>query len=121
MKPMGIKALPRVFALALSVFCLTMIFLVVAFASGYVIGSLLDVTQRSSVEFGVEAFATIGTAGYAVLPLKTLGIGLAIGVVCCLTAMEQRQEARVDHALMPIGFMRSVLAVFLVSGLVSLL
>jgi phospholipid/cholesterol/gamma-HCH transport system permease protein len=119
--PFLVLVMPRVFALAISVFCLTMIFLVVAFASGYVIGSLLDVTQRSSVEFGVEAFATIGTAGYATLPLKTLGIGLAIGVVCCLTAMEQRQEARVDHALMPIGFMRSVLAVFLVSGLVSVL
>jgi phospholipid/cholesterol/gamma-HCH transport system permease protein len=119
--PFLVLIMPRVFALAISVFCLTMIFLAVAFASGYVIGSLLDVTQRSSVEFGVEAFATIGTAGYAMLPLKTLGIGLAIGVVCCLTAMEQRQEARVEHALMPIGFMRSVLAVFLVSGLVSVL
>jgi phospholipid/cholesterol/gamma-HCH transport system permease protein len=119
--PFLVLIMPRVFALAISVFCLTMIFLVVAFASGYVMGSLLDVTQRSSVEFAVEAFATIGSAGYAMLPLKTLGIGLAIGVVCCLTAMEQRQEARADHALMPIGFMRSVLAVFLVSGLVSVL
>lgn len=119
--PFLVLIMPRVFALAISVFCLTMIFLVVAFASGYLMGSLLDVTQRSSVEFGVETFATIGSAGYAVLPLKTLGIGLAIGVVCCLTAMEQRQEARADHALMPIGFMRSVLAVFLVSGLVSVL
>ena len=55
------------------------------------------------------------------LPLKTLGIGFAIGIVCCLTAMEQRQEARAERALMPVGFMRSVLAVFLVSGLVSVL
>ena len=97
-----------------------MIFLVVAFASGYVIGSLLDVTQRSWFEFGVETFATIGSAGY-VLPLKTLGIGMAIGVVCCLTALEQRPEAGASRALMPVGFMRSVLAVFLVSGLVSVL
>jgi phospholipid/cholesterol/gamma-HCH transport system permease protein len=117
--PFLVLIMPRVLALAIGVFCLTMIFLVVAFASGYVIGSLLDVTQRSWFEFGVEAFATIGTAGYAVLPLKTLGIGLAIGVVCCLTALEQRAEAGAGRALMPVGFMRSVLAVFLVSGLVS--
>jgi phospholipid/cholesterol/gamma-HCH transport system permease protein len=111
--------MPRVLALAVSVFCLTMILLVVAFASGYVTGGLLGVAQRSAVEFGAQAFATIGDAGYAMLPLKTLGIGLAIGVVCCVTALEQRPEAGPDRALMPVGFMRSVLAVFLVSGLVS--
>ncbi|MGH6920689.1 MAG: ABC transporter permease, partial [Geminicoccaceae bacterium] len=85
--------MPRVLALTVSVFCLTMILLVVAFGSGYLTGSLLGVTTRSPVEFVVATFATIGNAGYAMLPLKTLGIGFAIGVVCCLTAMEARQEA----------------------------
>jgi phospholipid/cholesterol/gamma-HCH transport system permease protein len=113
--------MPRVLALTISVFCLTMIFLAVAFGSGYLTGRLLGVTSRTPVEFVVTTFATIGSAGYAMLPMKTLAIGLAIGAVCCLTAMEPRQEAGADHALMPIGFMRSVLAVFLVSGLVSVL
>jgi phospholipid/cholesterol/gamma-HCH transport system permease protein len=119
--PFLVLIMPRVLALAISVFCLTMIFLVVAFASGYGIGMLFDVTRRSWVEFGAEAFATIGSAGYAVLPLKTLGIGLAIGIVCSLTAMEQRREPGAERHSMPVGFMRSVLAVFLVSGLVSVL
>jgi phospholipid/cholesterol/gamma-HCH transport system permease protein len=113
--------MPRTCALALSSFCLTMVLLVVAFGAGYATGSLLGVTQRSPLEFTAETFAIIGTAGYAVLPIKTLGIGLAIGVVCCLTAMEERGEARAERALIPIGFMRSVLAVFVVSGLVSVL
>jgi phospholipid/cholesterol/gamma-HCH transport system permease protein len=113
--------MPRVLALALSVFCLTMILLVVAFASGYVTGILLGVARLGPVEFAAQSFATIGDAGYAVLPLKTLGIGLAIGVVCCLTAMERREERSAEGALMPVGFMRAVLAVFLVSGLVTLL
>jgi phospholipid/cholesterol/gamma-HCH transport system permease protein len=113
--------MPRVCALALSVFCLTMLLVLVAFVSGYTTGRLLGVTRLSPLEFMVEMFETIGTAGYAVLPLKSLGMGLAIGVVCCLTAMEERQQGGVDHALMPIGFMRSLLAVFLVSGLVSVL
>jgi phospholipid/cholesterol/gamma-HCH transport system permease protein len=113
--------MPRVVALALSVFCLTMILLVVAFASGYVTGGLLGVARRPPVEFVAQTFATIGSAGYAVLPLKTLGIGFAIGIVCCLTALEQRREPGAERALMAVGFMRSVLAVFLVSGLVSVL
>jgi phospholipid/cholesterol/gamma-HCH transport system permease protein len=113
--------MPRVLALALSVFCLTMILLVVAFASGYLMGSLLGAAGRTPVEFVAQTFATIGSAGYAVLPLKSLGIGFAIGIVCCLTAMEQRREPGAERVVMPIGFMRSVLAVFLVSGLVSVL
>jgi phospholipid/cholesterol/gamma-HCH transport system permease protein len=113
--------MPRVLALALSVFCLTMILIVVAFASGYLMGSLLGAARRTPIEFVAQTFATIGNAGYAVLPLKSLGIGFAIGIVCCLTALEQRREPGAERALMPLGFMRSVLAVFLVSGLVSVL
>jgi phospholipid/cholesterol/gamma-HCH transport system permease protein len=113
--------MPRVLALTISVFCLTMILIVAAFASGYLMGLLLGVAQRSPVEFVVATFGTIGDAGYAVLPLKTLGIGFMIGVVCCLTAMERHRGIGADHTLMPVGFMRAVLAVFLVSGLVSVL
>jgi phospholipid/cholesterol/gamma-HCH transport system permease protein len=119
--PFLVLIMPRVLALALSVFCLTMILLVIAFASGYLTGSLLGVARRGPVEFAAQTFATIGDAGYAVLPLKTLGIGFAIGIVCCLTAMEQRHEPSAERTLMPVGFMRAVLAVFLVSGLVSVL
>jgi phospholipid/cholesterol/gamma-HCH transport system permease protein len=119
--PFLVLIMPRVLALALSVFCLTMILLVVAFASGYLTGRLLGVAQRGPVEFAAQTFATIGDAGYAVLPLKTLGIGFAIGIVCCLTAMEQRHGSSAERKLIPVGFMRAVLAVFLVSGLVSVL
>jgi phospholipid/cholesterol/gamma-HCH transport system permease protein len=55
------------------------------------------------------------------IPVKTLGIGFAIGIVCCLTAMERRRRAMDDQNRMATGFMRSVLAMFLVSGLVSVL
>jgi phospholipid/cholesterol/gamma-HCH transport system permease protein len=113
--------MPRVLALTISVFCLTMILIVAAFASGYLMGLLLGVTQRSPVEFVVTTLGTIGDAGYAVLPLKTLAIGFVIGVVCCLTAMERHRGLGAAHSLMPVGFMRAVLAVFLVSGLVSVL
>jgi len=47
--------MPRVLALALSVFCLTMILLVVAFAAGYVMGSLLGVAGRTPVEYVARA------------------------------------------------------------------
>jgi phospholipid/cholesterol/gamma-HCH transport system permease protein len=113
--------MPRVLALTVSVFCLTMVLLVVAFASGYLMGSLLGAAARTPVEFVAQTFATIGSAGYGVLPVKSIGIGFAIGIVCCLTALEQRWAPGTERTLMPVGFMRSVLAVFLISGLVSVL
>jgi phospholipid/cholesterol/gamma-HCH transport system permease protein len=121
MDPFLTLVLPRICALALSSFCLTMVLLVVAFLSGYATGNLLDVSRLAPLAFVDEMFTTIGTAGYAVLPIKTLGIGVAIGVVCCLTAMEEPKDPRAERALIPLGFMRSVLAVFLISGLVSVL
>lgn len=119
--PLLMLIMPRVWALAISMFCLTMLLLVVAFGAGYMTASLLGVGARSPLEFVVQSVTTIGSAGYAVIPLKSLGMGLAIGVVCCLTAMEQKQQVGIDHSLMPTGFMRSLFAVFLVSGLVSVL
>jgi phospholipid/cholesterol/gamma-HCH transport system permease protein len=113
--------MPRVLALAISVFCLTIIFIVVAFATGYAMAALLDVARRSPVEFVSETFRMIGAAGLVMIPVKTLGIGLSIGVVCCLTAMERRRAAMPERGQLPTGFMRSVLAVLLVSGLVSML
>jgi phospholipid/cholesterol/gamma-HCH transport system permease protein len=119
--PFLMLVMPRVWALAISMFCLTMLLLLVAFGSGYMTASVIGVANLSLLEFVTRVFTTIGSAGYAVIPLKSLGIGLAIGVVCCLTALERTQQSGIDHTLMPTGFMRSLFAVFLVSGLVSLL
>ena len=112
---------PRVLALAVSVFCLTIVFIVVAFVSGYATASLLDLAKASLVAFVGDMVRSIGGAGYFLIPAKTLSIGFVIGVVCCLTALE-RDEPSVDGGdPRPRGFMRAVLAVLLVSGLVSVL
>ena len=59
--PFLVLIMPRVLALALSVFCLTMILLVVAFASGYLIGQpARRGADASPVEFAAQTFATIG-------------------------------------------------------------
>jgi len=94
-------------------------------ATGFVLFTLMGYDPFASLYhfFVSPMLSTYGLAELAIkaTPLVLIGIGLAIGVVCCLTAMEQRQQAGADHDLMPIGFMRSLLAMFLVSGLVSVL
>lgn len=111
---------PRVLALAVSVFCLTLVFIVAAFTAGYTVASLLDVSAASPMEFAGDMMQSIGGAGYFLIPLKTLSIGVVIGVVCCLTGLE-RSDALDGDDPRPRGFMRAVVAVLLVSGLVSVL
>jgi phospholipid/cholesterol/gamma-HCH transport system permease protein len=113
--------MPRVLALAVSMFCLTIVFIVVAFLSGYTVASLLNLAAASPAELVGDMMRSIGGAGYFLIPAKTLSIGFAIGVVCCLTALE-RDDPEVDGGdPRPRGFMRAVLAVLLVSGVVSVL
>lgn len=111
---------PRVLALVVSAFCLTMVFIVVAFAAGYLVANLAGASATPPDAFLSETLGLIGAAAFGVLPAKTIGIGLAIGVVCCLTATERRREAILGDEVMPTGFLRAVLAVFLVSALVTI-
>lgn len=118
--PFLILVVPRVIALVVSAFCLTMVFIVVAFAAGYLAAGLVGASTVPPGAFLSYALGLIGAAAFGVLPAKTIGIGLAIGVVCCLSAMERQREAIAGHAVMPTGFLRAVLAVFLVSALVTI-
>ena len=113
--------MPRVLALAVCVFCLTIVFIVVAFLSGYAAASLVDRAAASPAELVGNMLRSIGGAGYFLIPAKTLCIGIVIGAVCCLTALERDDSAADGGDPRPRGFMRAVLAVLLVSGLVSVL
>lgn len=119
--PFLIVIVPRVLAISIGCFCLTMVFIVAAFASGYAAASVLGLAAVSPADFGAEALGSIGASGYLVLPLKTLLMGLAIGAVCSLTALEAEPGLLEGQSRLPRGFLRSVLAVFVVSGLISLL
>jgi len=119
--PFLIIVIPRVLAVTLSVFCLSIIFIFASFGTGYVAAIAMGVTVDPLLNLPVALLETIGSAGYATLPVKTLTIGFTIGVVCCLTAMEDQPMSDKDAHLMSRGFVRSVLAIFLVSGLTSIL
>jgi len=118
--PFLIIVIPRVLAVTLSVFCLSIVFIIATFTVGHVAAIAVGVTVDPLLDLPVALLEAIGSVGYATLPVKTLAIGFTIGVVCCVTAMEDRPESDKDAHLMPRGFVRSVLAILLVSGLTSI-
>lgn len=119
--PFLFLVVPRVLALTISVFCLTIAFIISAFFFGRVSAIVSGIDTDPIWDLPIELLQFLGGTGYAVLPVKTLAIGFTIGIVCCLTALETEPPGAHAASLMSKGFIRSVLAIFVVSGLTSIL
>lgn len=119
--PFLLFVVPRAVALAVSLFSLTILLVFVTFLSGFLTASIANLTSLRLLEFVSRMLQTIGSAGYLILPLKTIVMGLSIGSVCALTAMERMPTAAQMHEIIPTGFLRSVLTVFLISAIFSLI
>jgi len=114
--------IPRVLATALGVFCLTRVFLVVALATGLVAANTLGLTSLTLLDFLEAVLTAMGPKEYALVPLKTLAIGFAIGLISCTTGLAAGRDVSEVSALLPRGVVKAVLATFLISsGLTMLL
>lgn len=118
--PFLLLVVPRVVALTITMFVHSMIFIVVSLCVGYAVVRLLGATATSPDQFALRTLAGIGSAGYIVLPTKTIAIGLTIGAVCSLTALDSRARSRTTEVLTAIGFIRATSGILLVSALISL-
>ena len=119
--PFRFLILPRSLALAVSAFALNVLFLVVALLVGFFAGSALGAVHQTLYAFLDVVLHAMEPGTYALVPLKSLAIGFAVGLVCCATALRSA-EASADMArLLPRGFLRAVLAILLLSALFSVL
>jgi phospholipid/cholesterol/gamma-HCH transport system permease protein len=80
--PIHYLVVPRVVALATSVFCLTMYFVLIALVSGWVFAFVRDVPLQPGDYFGQLA-ANLRWQDFALLFLKTGLFGMLIGIVSC--------------------------------------
>jgi phospholipid/cholesterol/gamma-HCH transport system permease protein len=62
----------------------------------------------------------MGPSTYLMVPLKTLTIGFAVGLVSSATALRSAASAAEMNQLLPNGYVRGVLACLLISGAVSM-
>jgi phospholipid/cholesterol/gamma-HCH transport system permease protein len=113
--------IPRVLATTLGVFCLSMVFLVVALATGLVAANTLGLTSLTLLDFLEEVLTALGPKEYALVPLKTLAIGFAIGLISCTTGLAVGRAVPEVSALPPQGFVKAVLATSLISGGLTIL
>ncbi|MBM3481475.1 MAG: ABC transporter permease, partial [Alphaproteobacteria bacterium] len=115
--PFLLLVLPRTLAFVLAMFTLSVLFVATTMISGFAAATAIGVTQLSLPVFLADTLGTMGFGDFAILPAKSVAIGLAIGVVCCHTALARDRE---PASVVAIGFVRAAMAVFAISGIVSM-
>ena len=113
--------LPRVMALSLSTFCLTVVFVAVALVAGFASGTMVGMISLSFGDFLQSALGSMGGKEYFLLTAKTLSIGFVVGLISCKTAFAEVDRATDLLSALPRGYARSVLATLLISILLTVL
>jgi len=119
--PMTYLVLPRVLGVGISVFCLTIVFICVSLISGYLSGLLMGVTSVSPGMFAASVFKALQPSDVFNVIAKTFIPGMLTGAICC------QEGLRVEGSITEVpqattrGLVRSVLALFITSALVSIL
>jgi phospholipid/cholesterol/gamma-HCH transport system permease protein len=110
---------PRVLGVMISVFCLTILFIVISFTSGYLSGVILGASTGSLRFFTRSVFGAIAPEDIVNLLAKTIIPGLLTGVICCTEGLGvSRASTEVPQAATR-AVVRSVTALFLSSVIIS--
>jgi phospholipid/cholesterol/gamma-HCH transport system permease protein len=116
--PILFLVMPRVVALAVSAFCLVMVFLTTALLVGYFAGHTVGAVKLSLYQFFDNLLRAMGPREYVLLPVKTLAVGFIVGVTSALAALTGAEEDA--GKLTARGFVLGVVAIFVISGAVSM-
>lgn len=118
--PFTYLVVPRVVGAAISIFCLTVVFILVSFVSGYVSGWLLGANPGPADLFVHSVFRAVQPADAGNLFLKTLIPGMTTGAICCIEGLSVSTAVTEVPQAASRALVRSTAALFIVSALVSL-
>jgi phospholipid/cholesterol/gamma-HCH transport system permease protein len=113
--------LPRVLGVAVSTFCLTIVFILIAFASGYVFAAWLGKGSGDLLLFADTVARAVRPRDVASILAKSILPALFAGASCCLGGLGVGGSfAEIPQATQR-ALTRSVAGLFVISALVSLL
>lgn len=118
--PFAYLVVPRAVGAAISIFCLTVVFILVSFVSGYVSGWVLQANPGPIDLFVNSVFRAIRPADAGNLFIKTIIPGLTTGAICCIEGLSVHAAVTEVPQAATRAVVRSTIALFIVSALVSL-
>ncbi len=117
--PFVYLVMTRVLGVAVSVFCLTVIFVAVSFVSGFFIGALLGVTPMDPLRFIDTVLGALTKSDVLNLLIKTFVPGILTGVICCTEGLGVGTATTEVPQAATRGVVRSITALFVTSAIVS--
>jgi phospholipid/cholesterol/gamma-HCH transport system permease protein len=121
LEPLLFLVMPRVLAMALSAFCLTVIFVLTAFASGYGFSILFGKVNMVPEVFLNSVFKAVHPLDAIGFLVKCLLPALLTGVICCTEGLSVEGGMPQVPLAAKRALARSLFALFLTSTIVSLL
>lgn len=119
--PLVYLVMPRAVAMGLCVLCLTMVFVLVSFVTGYFCGSLLGTGPDSAVIFSRSVFRGVAPSDFFNLIAKTLLPGMMSGVIASVEGLSVEGVATDIPQAVTRTVVRSTLALLVISVIVSVL
>ena len=120
-EPLPFLVMPRVVAMTISAFCLTVIFVVVAFASGFGFGAIVGQTNPDPSVFTMSVFKAVRPFDAIGLLVKCLLPALLTAVICCSEGLSVEGGVTDVPLAVKTALARSLGALFLTSVVVSFL
>jgi phospholipid/cholesterol/gamma-HCH transport system permease protein len=121
LEPLLFLVMPRVLAIALSAFCLTVIFVLTAFASGYGFGVLFGKVNMVPEVFLNSVFKAVHPLDAIGFLVKCLLPALLTGVICSTEGLSVEGGVTQVPLAAKRALARSLFALFVTSTIVSLL
>jgi phospholipid/cholesterol/gamma-HCH transport system permease protein len=112
--------LPRVLGLAVSTLCLTIVFILVAFASGYLFGAWLGTGSRDLWFFTNTVLNALHPLDIVSILAKSILPALFTSASCCIGGLGAGSVTDIPHATQR-ALTRSIAGLFVISAIVSLL
>jgi phospholipid/cholesterol/gamma-HCH transport system permease protein len=118
--PLVMLILPRALGFAVGAFCVATVLLLSTLLTGYLLAYALELISYSMWDFADLVLRAMKVTDFIVPPLKCITIGFAVALACCSTGLGRRDESDELQRLVPRGFVRSALAIFVVNGIFDL-
>jgi phospholipid/cholesterol/gamma-HCH transport system permease protein len=118
--PVALIVMPRMLAYALGAFCLAVVLLVSTLLSGFLVASSLGVITVSIWQFAQNVTLAMEASDFIIPPAKCVVTGIMVALVCTATALARADENQELQRLVQQGFIRSALAILLVSAIFDL-